>query len=218
MDSIATASPLSSHRCRSEARADRAMADAWCSSLARVATAQWVRSLIHECGRRLGRARRRRVADWCVTNASAGAPARPRSPSLGLTAQNTSRESAGARGPDFVSGAGQVARLAQVKWQRRGVDRGRRSCRRRIPHWDRRRRRPPRPWHLRPHGGALPGRGADRMNRLAGCPSRPAAEPVVRLAPTDRAARRFGRRPRSCRLPCPWQASAPSPRRWPTPW
>jgi hypothetical protein len=77
---------------------------------------------------------------------------------------------------------------------------------------------PPRPWHLRPHGGALPGRGADRMNRLAGCPSRLAAEPVVRLAPTDRAARRFGRRRRSCRLPCPWQASAPSPRRWPTPW
>jgi len=71
------------------------------SSLASVATAQWVRSLIHECGRRLGRARRRRVADWCVTDASAGAPARPRSPSLGLTAQNTSRESAGARGPDF---------------------------------------------------------------------------------------------------------------------
>jgi hypothetical protein len=77
---------------------------------------------------------------------------------------------------------------------------------------------PPRPWHLRPHGGALPGRGADRMNRLAGCPSRLAAEPVVRLAPTYRAARRFGRRRRSCRLPCPWQASAPSPRRWPTPW
>src|SRR4029453_11947782 len=52
---------------------------------------------------------------------------------------------------------------------------------------------PPRPWHLRPHGGALPGRGADRMNRLAGCPSRLGTEPGVRVWPTGAGAARFGR-------------------------
>ena len=49
-----------------------------CRPLASVGTAQWVRSLIHECGRRLGRTERRRVADcacdrrqrWCACPAA----------------------------------------------------------------------------------------------------------------------------------------------------
>src|SRR5215213_6430250 len=48
-NSIATASLLSSHRCRSEVRADRALADAWLSSLAGVSSGPASATASHGC-------------------------------------------------------------------------------------------------------------------------------------------------------------------------
>lgn len=76
------------------------------------------RSLHHECGRRLGPARRRRIADCVCDRRQRRRAARPRPASFWLTAQNASRESAEASDEDLDAHAGSRWKTAPVSSSR----------------------------------------------------------------------------------------------------
>lgn len=76
------------------------------------------RSLLHECGRRLGPARRRRIADCVCDRRQRRRAARPRPASFWLTAQNASRDSAEASDEDLDAHAGSRWKTAPVSSSR----------------------------------------------------------------------------------------------------